>query len=114
MYINWKGKVNNARNDALHRGDTATVEYNLQLAEAVKEAIWAEEIRLQDDASDAKWLDELLNQTTASYELRCQDYVTWFANYKRRKATEQYRLDREHRLRRAKARANSTQNWRRH
>jgi hypothetical protein len=79
------------------------VEYNLQLVEAAEEAIWAEEIRLQDDASDAK--------TTASYELRCRNYFTWFSNYKRRKATEQYHLDREHQLCRAKARANIAQKF---
>jgi hypothetical protein len=109
LYHDWKRKVDNARANAINRGDINTMEHYLQIWEDVEEAIWAEEIWLQDDASDAKWLDELLSQTTASYELCCWDYVTWFANYKRRKATEQYRLDREHRLCHAKARANSTQ-----
>jgi hypothetical protein len=103
--MGWKITIGNARNHALNCEDNVTVEYHLQLLEAVEEAIWAEEIRLQDDASDAKWHDELLRRTTASYELRCRDYVTWFNNYKRRKATEQYRLDRVHQLRRAKANA---------
>ena len=88
-YTGWKFTIDNARNHALNREDNVTVEYHLQLIEAVEEAIWAEEIRLQDDASDAKWHDELLCRTTTSYELCFQDYVTWFANYKRRKATEQ-------------------------
>ena len=76
--------------------DIDKLKYELLRWKAVEEAIWEEEIRLQDDASDAMWLDKLLRQTTASYELRLRDYTTWFANYKRRKATEQYRLDREH------------------
>ena len=108
-YTGWKITIDNACDHELNCGDNVTVEYHLQLLEAVEEAIWAEEIRIQDDASDAKWHDELLRRTTASYELRCRDYVTWFNNYKRRKATEQYRLDRVHQLRRAKVKANITQ-----
>ncbi len=106
LYNEWKRTVDTA---CTANWDIDGFKYDLLRWKAVEEAIWAEELRLQDDASDAKWLDKLLRRTTASYELRCRDYVTWFANYKRRKATEQYQLDREHRLRCAKAEANIAQ-----
>ncbi len=45
------------------------MEFNLQTFEAVEKAIWAEEIRLQDEASDAEWLEEILCHNTALYKL---------------------------------------------
>ena len=71
MYISWKDKVDDTRTDALHCRDTATVEYNLQIVEAVEEAIWAAEIRMQDDDVDAAWLIEMHEQVNTTYEL-CQ------------------------------------------
>ena len=69
------------------------MEYNLQLVEAVEEAIWAEEIRLQDEALNAEWS---IDKTT--YKLRQQDNATWgLANYQHKTRLNQYKLDREHR-----------------
>jgi hypothetical protein len=71
-YIDWKDKVDIARNHALHHGDTTTMKYNLHLVESIEEAIWAEEIILQDEALDAECLLKCLSST-------------WFANYQYKK-----------------------------
>ena len=68
MYNDWKGKVDNARADALHCGNTATVKYNLQLVKAVEEAIWVEEIRLQDEAV-AMEQESVAQQSAAAFTI---------------------------------------------
>ena len=85
MYIGWKGKVDNAHADALHCGGTVTMEYNLQLDVSVEEAIWVEEIRLQDEALDAEWFVEMLEHGETTYKLCQQDFTTWIANYQCKK-----------------------------
>ncbi len=97
-YTGWKFTIDNACNHALNRGDNVTVEYHLQLVQAVEEAIWAEEIRLQDEVLDAKCS---IDEATYQLQLRHQDKATWgLADYQHKKRLHQYMLDQEHETRR--------------